>query len=123
MDRTVVIHPKQGLNTTWRCFDNGVYHILYQSPTVNGGFGLTARNHAFLLTSPMINSISAPCSFNEKNHVISIIPTIYAEKKSRGGDRKTPRWGRFFFYWQVGLLSIQMEVKDGKACNPFVGPA
>jgi hypothetical protein len=70
----------------------------------------------------MINFISAPCSFNDENQVISTIPTIY-EKKSRGGDLETPRRGRFFFYWQVGLISIQMEVKDGKACNPFVGPA
>jgi hypothetical protein len=56
---------------------------LYEIPTANGTYGLTARNHAFLLTNPMINSISAPCSFNEENHVISIIPTIYAEKIER----------------------------------------
>jgi hypothetical protein len=49
-------------------------------PQLVPGVGLTARNHAFLLTSPMINSISAPCSFNTENQVISTIPTIYEEK-------------------------------------------
>jgi hypothetical protein len=45
--------------------------------------GLTARNHAFLLTSTMIDSISAPCSLNDVNHVISTILTIYAKKFER----------------------------------------
>jgi hypothetical protein len=71
---------KQGSNTTWSDFNDKPHNILYErrKPNVNGV--LTAQNQAFLLTSPMINSISAPCGLNEKNHVISTIQTIYAKK-------------------------------------------
>jgi hypothetical protein len=86
---------KQGFNTTWRYFFSKAHNILYEKPMVTAAGGLTARNHAFLLTSPMIAFISVLCIFDDENHVILKNPDNM--KKIREEVTLTPPRGMVVF--------------------------